>query len=295
MPAPRDLTGQRYGGLLVLGPADPPTGRSVSAWRCLCDCGRMEDIPTSRLPHTPSQAKLRGIRWRCTVCMQTRTCAVCGATFQSVKARSACSNACHTVQQKARQREWYQQKTSSDPSYNQQVWSRRKAHAAADPAAAQRLRQTHQAANLRYRANIAADPERTAQRKAAYAEHYAAHRDEIQARRRQRLEAMSPEARDALRAQRRAYQAAYYQTHREAIQARQRARHDAMTPAQQAHWLERMRAYGRAYRRHWRADLAANPAAHQRYRDLMREYRRLRALRQLMGIGAELIKRSKRA
>ena len=42
-----DLTGQRYGRLTVLGPAENVGGRT--AWRCRCDCGGEAVVKTSRL------------------------------------------------------------------------------------------------------------------------------------------------------------------------------------------------------------------------------------------------------
>lgn len=49
-----DLTGQRYGYLTVLGPAENIGTRT--AWRCLCDCGKEAIVPTHRLRcgHTKS-------------------------------------------------------------------------------------------------------------------------------------------------------------------------------------------------------------------------------------------------
>ena len=49
-----DLTGQRYGHLTVLGPAENIGTRT--AWRCLCDCGRETVVRTNRLRsgHTKS-------------------------------------------------------------------------------------------------------------------------------------------------------------------------------------------------------------------------------------------------
>ena len=49
-----DLTGQRYGRLTVLAPAENVGGRT--AWRCRCDCGRETVVRTSRLRsgHTKS-------------------------------------------------------------------------------------------------------------------------------------------------------------------------------------------------------------------------------------------------
>lgn len=42
-----ELTGQRFGSLTVLGPADNIGIRT--AWRCQCDCGRVVDVRTRGL------------------------------------------------------------------------------------------------------------------------------------------------------------------------------------------------------------------------------------------------------
>ena len=49
-----DLTGQRYGKLTVLGPAENINGRT--AWRCRCDCGQETVVRTLHLRsgHTKS-------------------------------------------------------------------------------------------------------------------------------------------------------------------------------------------------------------------------------------------------
>ena len=55
-----DLTGQRYGRLTVLGPAENVGTRT--AWRCLCDCGKETVVLTHRLRcgHTKSCGCLYG-------------------------------------------------------------------------------------------------------------------------------------------------------------------------------------------------------------------------------------------
>ena len=55
-----DLTGQRYGRLTVVGPAENVGSRT--AWRCLCDCGRETVVPTHRLRsgHTKSCGCVNG-------------------------------------------------------------------------------------------------------------------------------------------------------------------------------------------------------------------------------------------
>ena len=49
-----DLTGQRYGKLTVLGPAENTGGKT--AWKCRCDCGQETVVLTKRLRsgHTTS-------------------------------------------------------------------------------------------------------------------------------------------------------------------------------------------------------------------------------------------------
>lgn len=42
-----DLTGQRFGKLTVLEPAENIGGRTT--WRCRCDCGKETVVPTGRL------------------------------------------------------------------------------------------------------------------------------------------------------------------------------------------------------------------------------------------------------
>lgn len=55
-----DLTGQQYGKLTVLAPAENIGSRT--AWRCLCDCGRETVVKTNRLRsgHTKSCGCLYG-------------------------------------------------------------------------------------------------------------------------------------------------------------------------------------------------------------------------------------------
>lgn len=47
-----DLSGQRFGNLLVIRPADfvnPPIGHGGASWLCRCDCGAEVVVPCSRL------------------------------------------------------------------------------------------------------------------------------------------------------------------------------------------------------------------------------------------------------
>lgn len=47
-----DLTGQRYGRLVIIGQSEPhttPGGRKIYMWRCICDCGNETIASTSSL------------------------------------------------------------------------------------------------------------------------------------------------------------------------------------------------------------------------------------------------------
>ena len=48
----RDLTGQRFGSLTVLGPTEKRQGGRI-LWHCACDCGNVRDVVTSYLVKTP--------------------------------------------------------------------------------------------------------------------------------------------------------------------------------------------------------------------------------------------------
>lgn len=47
----KDLTGQRFGRLLVVSVASPPVDRknTTYTWRCMCDCGKTVEVSTNSL------------------------------------------------------------------------------------------------------------------------------------------------------------------------------------------------------------------------------------------------------
>lgn len=54
-----DLTGQRFGGLLVLSKDDPyikPSGQQATMWKCLCDCGNTISIRSEYLRNGSAQS-----------------------------------------------------------------------------------------------------------------------------------------------------------------------------------------------------------------------------------------------
>ncbi|UXY13855.1 hypothetical protein N8I74_11030 [Chitiniphilus purpureus] len=253
MPAARNLIGERYGKLVVIERVAKLAKGFL--WRCRCDCGNVCDVPQYRLPCTASAIRhRRDLVTACDACRLTRECAVCGQAFHAPNGQTTCSETCRVERIRREQLAHYYKRAAQDPELNRTRHAMAKARAAADPVVAERRREVAQAAHRRRTEKIRNDPELHAAKLAWQRAHYAAHRDEIQARRHERL------------------------AH--------------MTPAQHARWMEMVRRHGRAYRRQWRDELQSNPEAHQKYLDLQREYRRQRALRQLVGVGAELIKRS---
>lgn len=46
-----DLIGQRFGNLIIIGPAQKPEGTSYTCafWKCKCDCGNIKNFPSSSL------------------------------------------------------------------------------------------------------------------------------------------------------------------------------------------------------------------------------------------------------
>lgn len=230
MPAPLDLTGRRFGQLTVLERAGRARwGRDQAAWRCRCDCGALIVLPQNRLPHRAS-IQASHVVDACDACRRG-PCAVCGRRIPADRSLQAttCSDDCRRNAHRLIWRSYRHRRAASDPDYHTRRHESRKARAAEDPAYAERLR---------------------------------------------------------------AYQAAYYAARAEEIQAKRRARLDAMTDEQRARWLDRARRYQRAYTRRWRAELRQDPAQHQAYFDLMTEYRRQRALRSLLPIAAELTRRA---
>lgn len=147
----------------------------------------------------------------------------------------------------------YYRKMLRDPEHNRKIREERKERAAQDPAYAARLAAQVAAQDARKRERIAADPERKA--------HY-------QAMARQRY-ANDPDAQAKM-------------------QAARDARIKAMTADEYEAWAERIRQSWRKYARKVRS----TPEGRQRYRDYMREYLRQQALRGLVSVGDELMKRS---
>lgn len=86
MPAPLDLTGRRFGGLVALRRGRWSDGKT--AWHCRCDCGEHTLVPLNRL--NISDADPRAIR-ACEAC-RARRCAVCGRPYLKSGSAATCGD-----------------------------------------------------------------------------------------------------------------------------------------------------------------------------------------------------------
>lgn len=228
MPAPLELTGRRFGRLLVQGRDDDvisSTGKSRrAAWQCLCDCGNTEVLTQDKL-------LARGYV-ECAQCRQ-HNCVVCGAKVPLDRGhKNTCCDAHEAEKIRAVQMEHYYRTMTADPEHNQKARAAQRARAEKDPAYAQ-LRAAQLAEQERRRwERKKADPAALAsesQRRRAW---YAANADRVQAKRRERVEAMSPEEYERWAEIQRAGARRYYERNRDDLA-----------------WLARRREYMREYLR----------------------------------------------
>lgn len=251
MPAPLDLTGLTFGRLTVLRRAGRMKFGRVQA-AWLCRCGCGAEL---RVPQDrlPRRASTpkSHIIDACRNC-RAPVCEVCGKPVTRNLQRKTCSQRCARKRQRKRQLDYWHHRYSTDPEYRERKLA------------------VHKRARR--------DPERR--------EHVLAEDRKRQRRKAERL-SIDPAYREHVRA----LQAATYRRLHDRIWAKRRARLDAMTSHQRAAWCERMREYGRDWRRKWRADIAKDPERVEKYRATMREYRRQRALLNLVSTANKLLNR----
>lgn len=167
--ARRDLTGQRYGMLVALNDIGAlPSGRRL--WRFACDCGREEDMS----PLNVSRAD--GSGWRACSHCRAKPCKICGSPVITKKAgvTLTCSPECRHANDLLLARE-ANARRAADPvrlaerAAKQRAWradpNKRDIHRArsarriareaelraADPAAADRFRESYRAKRARAR------------------------------------------------------------------------------------------------------------------------------------------------
>ena len=125
MAAPLDLTGRRFGRLLVIRPnGRVKWGKWQSAWLCRCDCGAEITVPLNRLPHRDTIPQGH----RVTACPDCRAkpCLVCGAPVPLASPSTTCSAACRLALKRARDRMYYH-RHAADPEFRAERNDQRKA------------------------------------------------------------------------------------------------------------------------------------------------------------------------
>lgn len=254
MPAPLNLTGRRFGKLLVLSQGSTlvsPSGKSrTTTWHCRCDCGREETIVERRLPHTATNAARSDSVDECQHCRSQRTCLSCKKQFVSVRYVSTCSPDCDAELTRQRDRDFKRGLAAADPNYHKRIHAAKMQRVASDPAAAARHVESESRRVARKAARMSTDLE--------YAE-----RVREQARRR-------------------------YAERAEEIQSRRKARLAELSPEQRAELADAARETGRLWREQWRA----TPEGTLLNRERSSNARRQSSLGALLSLGAALKKRA---
>lgn len=261
MPATIDLTGRRFGALVVVERAGRlKYGSLQPAWRCRCDCGNELVVPRQRLGYADHLLERRDLVTMCTQCREaTRTCAECGRPYRLEPGGRTitCSDECAQSRIRAAGLRHYYKRMSADPHHNVERHAAQQARRAQDPDATARYRQQQQSHQARRKQRALEDP--------AYAER------------------LRESARKT------------YANHAAEVQAARREHRASLTPEERAAWDARSREYSREWRRRWRAEVAADPilyARHQaRYREYRAEWLRRRELGEIASVGSQLIQR----
>lgn len=123
MVAPLDLTGRRFGSLVVLarGPK-VKWGRWQSSWHCRCDCGAIITVPQQRLPHRDSIPEHHRIT-ACDAC-RSKPCLICGTAIPPSSSAVTCSIDCRAEHRRQQFTEWYQAKRTTDPEWRERQMER---------------------------------------------------------------------------------------------------------------------------------------------------------------------------
>jgi len=225
------------GAAIVARGPEPAAGRYCMA----LECQRARYRAQNRLRGQPQPA---------------RPCTECGLPIPGSRA-GVCSEICRRGRDLRRQRDSKRRAAAANPEYNRQRHAARRARAETDPAAAAQA-----LAAARRRAARVAELRRT----------------DLAYRERLREEARETYARHAPR-----------------IQAERRERRAALSPEEVAALEARERDYYRAYARRSRTERRADPVRYAAYIAYLVEWRRERALKTLLALGAELERRTENA
>lgn len=112
MPAPRDLTGQRFGKLTALRRnGRVKWGHEMAAWLCRCDCGTEVTVPQKRLT-----TKHRSHQYHACDDCRTHPCTICGAPIPGSSTRVTCGAECDAEKSRRYQLAYYHEVRVTDPS-----------------------------------------------------------------------------------------------------------------------------------------------------------------------------------
>lgn len=93
MPAPLDLTGQKFGLLTALRKV--PSKNHHTYWLCECECGRQKEIQTSHLTRGKTKSCGHCLKGYKEISLKEKACILCGQPFKPNNgARVYCYDCC---------------------------------------------------------------------------------------------------------------------------------------------------------------------------------------------------------
>lgn len=182
MPPPRDLTGERYGALVVIKDAGYELcGKARKRfWWCLCDCGREA--------RERQQYLINGRSTACFVCRKG-PCVICGGPIvEGGQQTNVCSDECQTTKRRRADLRAYSKRVALDPDFNSRRWRERREQMQKDGTWEDYLLR-----DQKYRAKYREDPANRERLRMQGAAQYEKDRDKILAQRRERWAALTPE------------------------------------------------------------------------------------------------------
>lgn len=247
MPAPVDLTGRVFGDLEVIrkvGRDESIKTRSHSwIWLCHCrKCGRDEEITQGLIPYTTYLAKKNKLaRYSCTICMRG-PCEICGKEIENDTYVGVCSEACYLERRRQNFRNYHYRQLEEDPDYWKKLAAKKLAKLDSDPEKKERFLQKDRERNRKYR-----EQNRDALNARAR-ERYARTRDEVIARRKARLAAMSEEERLMIEINKRQYDIDWWRKNGKRVLQERKDRVRNMSADERERYILQRREYNRERR-----------------------------------------------
>lgn len=178
MPAPRDLTGEKFGLLTVTKFAGTELYGGMSRarfWWCDCTCGRETRVFQRYLTEGRTTA--------CEVCRRG-PCVVCGGEITEDTKRNTCSIACHDEKRRRADLKCYSKRVAEDPDFNKKRGEVRAKKLRADSDKYEKWLESKRLRSREKRLN----PEYRDRQNEYSAWHYEQNREQVLERRKKRLE-----------------------------------------------------------------------------------------------------------